>query len=298
MNEDSMSKSICGSCGSAEVDEIKLKNCTACDLVKYCSIECQENHKSQHKEACKKRAAELRDELLFNQPGGSHLGDCPICFIPLPLYLPKSILKSCCSKVICNGCSHANKIREWEERIEHSCPFCRKPTAKTDEERDKNRMKRIEANDSVAINYKGVQQYEKGDYSRAFEYYTKAAGLGDAEAHYWLSHLYSDGLGVEKDKQKEVHHLELAAIGGHSDARFNLGCHEWNNDNKERAVKHYIIAATQGEDLSAKSLMDAFKIGLISKEEFAATLRANQSAVDATRSPQREAAEEYYQNKN
>ena len=33
----------------------------------------------------RKRAAVLRDELLFKQPESSHLGDCPICCLPLPL---------------------------------------------------------------------------------------------------------------------------------------------------------------------------------------------------------------------
>jgi hypothetical protein len=39
--------------------------------------------------ACKKRAAELRDEILFKQPENTHLGDCPICFLPLSLDLEK-----------------------------------------------------------------------------------------------------------------------------------------------------------------------------------------------------------------
>ena len=56
---------VCASCGIAEVDDIKLKECTDCGLVRYCSGECQKEHESQHVEACKKRAAELRDELLF-----------------------------------------------------------------------------------------------------------------------------------------------------------------------------------------------------------------------------------------
>jgi hypothetical protein len=54
-------------------------------LVKYCSVECQKNHLPQHKKACKKRAAELRDELLLTQPDGIHLGECQICYLPLPI---------------------------------------------------------------------------------------------------------------------------------------------------------------------------------------------------------------------
>ena len=34
----------------------------------------------QCEEECEKSAAELHDEMLFKQPEGSHLGDCPIVF--------------------------------------------------------------------------------------------------------------------------------------------------------------------------------------------------------------------------
>ena len=55
----------CASCGITEVDNIKLRECDGCDLVRYCTDECKNINKSEHKDACKKRAAELRDELLF-----------------------------------------------------------------------------------------------------------------------------------------------------------------------------------------------------------------------------------------
>ena len=38
-------------------------------------------------------------------------------------------------------------------------------------------------------------------------------------------------------------------------------------------------------------LKKVYKAGLVSKEDFAAALRAHQTAVDATKSPQREAAD-------
>jgi len=59
-------------------------------------------------------------------------------------------------------------------------------------------------------------------------------------------------------------------------------------------VKHWIIAANQGDNDSIKYLLKMFKGGLIDKDELAATLRAHQAAVDATKSPQRDAAEAFY----
>jgi len=286
-------KTCCASCGIAEDDDIKLKTCTACKSVRYCGVKCQKEHRRQHKKDCKKRAAELRDELLFKQPESSHHGDCPICCLPLQLDPMKSTMKGCCSKLICNGCDHANNIREWEERHDPLCPFCREPLP-TEKECNKSRMKRVEANDPVAITNEGFNEYKKGNYIRAFEYMMKAAELGDVEAHYQLSNIYCDGRGVEKDMGKRMHHLEEAAIGGHPIARYNLGIQEWKNGHIERAVKHWIIAASQGDNDSLKYLIDDFKRGFVGKEDLDTALRAHQAAVDAAKSAHREAAEEYY----
>ena len=134
----------CASCGIVKVDEVQLsKKCPACDLVQYCSIECQREHKPQHKRACEKRAAELREEILFNHPEGSHLGDCPICLLPLPLDCTKSRIMSCCYKKVCNGCAYANDIRELKESLEHTCPFCRRPFPRSEAAAYMNVMKRV-----------------------------------------------------------------------------------------------------------------------------------------------------------
>ncbi len=167
----------CASCGKAAADDITLKFCTACKLVKYCSVECQKIHRPQHKKACKKRAAEIRDDNLFTQPDGTHLGECPICCLPLPLDI--WALNSCCCKYICKGCSYANDLREEEQGLEQRCVYCREPVPKTDEEVNQNLMKRIKVNDPVAFFNMGSNCYREGDYEGAIPYWTKAAGLGE-----------------------------------------------------------------------------------------------------------------------
>ena len=114
--------------------------------------------------------------------------------------------------------------------------------------------------------------------------------MGEIDAHYNLSLLYEKGEGVEKGVKKDIYLPEEAAIGGHPDAKYNLGCYEWKNERIDRAVNHLIIAANLGHDKSIKILTRFYKDGLVSKEEFAAALRAHQAAVDATKSPQREEA--------
>ena len=284
----------CASCGIAGGDDIKLKECAACHLVKYCSVKCQRDHRPQHKKECKKRAAELRDELLFKQPESSHLGDCPICCLPLPIHPKKSGLYPCCSKLICIGCHHANKKREAEGRLQHKCPFCRKAMLSTDEEQNEQRMKRVEANDPVAIGHMGMMRCNEGDYKSALEYWTKAAALGEVTAHYQLSLLYRNGQGVDKDMKMEMHHAEQAAIGGNPSARHNLGCTEEQCGRMDRASKHFIIAAKLGHDKSLKCVKDHYMFGYVSKDDFAAALRGHKAAIDATMSPQREEGYEFF----
>ena len=282
----------CASCGVAGSDDIKLMKCTACHLVRYCSVKCQKDHRPRHKKACKKRAAELRDELLFKQPESSHLGDCPICCLPLPLDPQKSFMMACCCKQICDGCDYVNQKRERERRLEHKCPFCRKALPKTQEEINEQLMERIEANDPTALSHLGKKKGDEGDYKSEFEYLTKAAGLGDVEAHYELSFLYKNGEGVEKNEKKVFHHLTEAAIGGHPLARHNLGCKEEANKRVDRAAKHFIIAAKFGSEKSLESVKNLYKAGHVSKDDFAAALRGHKAAIDATKSPQREEAAE------
>ena len=57
---------------------------------------------------------------------------------------------------------------------------------------------------------------------------------------------------------------------------------------------HWIIAANLGEEYSVKALKDCYKEGSVSKEDFAAALRANQAAIDAMKSPHRAEAEWCY----
>ena len=293
-NTDEAAEEVCASCGKAAVDDVKLKTCTACKLVKYCSVECQRNHRPQHKKACKNRAAELRDDDLFKQPDESSLGECPICCLPLPLDINKWTINSCCCQHICRGCNYANQKREREQGLHPRCPYCREPLPKTDEEIDQNYMKRVKANDPVALLEMGSKYQKEGSFKAAFEYYTKAAELGDIDAHHNLSVMYLKGLGVEKDKKKEIYHLEEAAIGGHPWARYNLGADEWNSGEYDRAVKHWIIAAKLGHDKALEEVKTGFRRRVVSKEDYEAALRGHQAAVDATKSEQREEADIFF----
>ena len=261
--------------------------------MKYCSVKCQKEHRPKHKKECKKRAAELKDEILFKQPESSHYGDCPICCVPLPIDMRESGLHPCCCKRICLGCSNENEKRELEGRLQHTCPFCRMALPKSEEEANELLMKRVEANDPVATCHMGKEKYDEGDFKSAFDYYSRAAAFGDEEAHYRLSVLYREGKGVENDEKKELYHLTEAAIGGHPSARHNLACFEGRNGRNDRAVKHYTIAANLGCHDSLNALKNGYNAGYVNKDGFTEALRGYQAAIEAMKSPQREAAAEF-----
>jgi TPR repeat protein len=177
------------------------------------------------------------------------------------------------------------------------CAFCREPTPKSQEEAYKRIMKRIkENNDPTAMRLMGNKSHKEGDYETAFKYYTKAARLGNAGAHYSLSLLYDKGQGVDRDEKKQIYHSEEAAIGGHPSARYNLGIEEKRNGRFDRAKKHWTIAANLGFHTSLLGVKELYADGHASKDDYAGALHAYQAALDATKSEEREVAEEALKN--
>jgi hypothetical protein len=59
----------------------------------------------------------------------------------------------------------------------------------------------------------------------------------------------------------------------------------------DRAMKHFIIAANLGNDKALDRVKEGYMGEVLSKEEYASTLRGHQAALDATKSQQREEAE-------
>ncbi len=286
----------CASCGIAEGDGIKLEECNDCDLVKYCGDKCREKHREQHSEECSKRKTELlHGKELFTQPEGTHLGECPLCFLPLPIDPQQSTFYSCCSKLVCDGCIYANIMANKHNKVKAgSCPFCREPRPKKGEN-EKRMMKRVKANDPAALSQMGGDCYIEGDYITAFECLKKGVELGNADAHYNLGVIYREGQAVDKDEEKEVYHFEKAAIGGHPYARHNLAAIEERKGNVERSVKHLIIAANLGDEDSMKVLWKHYSDGNITKKDLDATLRTHQAAIDEMKSEQRNDAAKFFQ---
>ena len=282
--------SLCANCGKGEESAGDLKSCTACKMVKYCNRDCQIAHRSQHKKACKKRAAELHDEKLFKQPPPAE--DCPICMLLLPSLVTGSKYSACCGKRICSGCIYAVKTRDGGVGL---CPFCRTPTPTSKEILLEQVNKRVEVDDAEAIRNLG-DCYSEGshglpqDRSKALELWHQAAKLGNAKSYYSIGNSYLQGNGVGRDEKKSMHYYELAAMEGHAMARHNLGCFEARTHNWDRALKHFMIAVGFGYTRSLENIKLVFMDGGATKDNYAKALQAYQAYLVEIKSPQRDEA--------
>ena len=288
---------LCANCGKGEDSSINLKACAACKLVKYCSRDCQIAHRPQHKKECKKRAKELHDEKLFELP--PPLEDCPICFLRMPYLGTGRIYMACCGKMICGGCIHA-PVHDHEGNVirEKTCPFCRIPVPTSDEEYIKRVQQRIELNDSEAIYnmgcYYALERHGlPQNHAKALELWHRAGESGFADAYYSIGHAYYAGRDVEVDEKKAIHYYELAAMGGDSMARHNLGVIESEVGNYDRALKHWIISTKDGDSDSLDYIKMLYKKGHATKDDFANALRSYQAFLDEIKSDQRDKAAAY-----
>ena len=279
----------CANCGKGEENSDDLKACTACKMVKYCNRDCQVAHRPHHKKACKKRAKELHDEELFNQPPPRE--DCPICMLPLPTLHSGYKYRSCCGKTICSGCIHAVEKRDGGVGL---CPFCRTPAPSAEGSIDLYK-KRVEMKDAEAMYGLGCC-YSHGQYGlprdidKALELWHRAAELGHARAYNNIGVTYNNGHGMERDMKKANQYYELAAIGGHIIARHNLGGNELQKGNYDRALKHFMVAAGGGHKNSLTAIQEMFKRGVATKEDYTQALRAYQAYLGEIKSPQRDEA--------
>ena len=115
----------------------------------------------------------------------------------------------------------------------------------------------------------GLQQ----DWTKAMELFVRAAELGNSKAHNNLAKHYHDG----GDLKKAKFHFEAAAMAGHEGARNDIGhldleFSQFNNT--DRAIKHWIIAASAGSYLAMHNLLVALKECRVSRETIDPTLTA------------------------
>ena len=283
--------STCACCGK-QGNSNNMNTCNKCKSVKYCNAACKKKHRTKHKKACERRVAELYEEQLFKEPPPNE--ECPICMLLLLRDNNTETFMSCCGKTICSGCIYAMQMSEGKDL----CPFCRTPPPSSDE--DIKRIKKQMDKGNAEAFHLLAGMYDQGirglsrDRQKAHELLLKAGDLGCARGYYNLGLAYNHGEGVEVDKKKAMYYFELAAIGGDIHSRHNLGADDWNKANKHRAMKHFIIAARAGEKRSLDAVKGGFMKGIVTKDDYANTLRAHHEIQKEMKSDERDKAVLYF----
>lgn len=295
--EDIDAPETCANCGKEADEGTCLNSCNRCKLVKYCNAACKKKHRSKHKKKCDRRASELHDEKLFTEHPPNE--ECPICLVPMPHEEGHVIFRSCCGKTFCHGCAFEMGTTElsnmkldetysYKEKMDSPCPYCRTPLA-YGVRQDVKQTEILAKNGNANAYYDLGIKYAKGksvskDYTKANVWWLKGGQLGCAAAYNNLGTSYLKGLGVERDVKKAKYYFELGALGGSVPARHNLGTVELES----RAMKHFILAAKAGYKPSLDFVLKCgFKKGLVTKDEYANTLRAYQDRHDLMKSNER-----------
>ena len=281
-------KDICANCGKTEAAE--LMNCSACRLVKYCSVDCQKTHRHQHKKACKLRAAELEHDRMLFGSGLANKETCPVCFLKIPVDPTQYGTQPCCQQMICSGCWH-----EMDRRGKDLCPMCRKEKPQSDAELTAMLQERAHSGSAAAmfelgsIYASGVHGLDQ-DLSRAVDLWTRAAHLGSAKAQHNLGVFHEDN-----DPAKARSFYECAAMGGFCDARYILARIECNEKkNPSAALKHVMISAKMGHAPSLAIVESMFKQEIATKDEYEEAWIGFKSALDEMESPSRAKARQYF----
>ena len=285
-NENDMS--VCANCGK---EGINLNICNKCKEATYCNATCKKKHRSKHKKQCERRVAEIHDEALFGEPPPQY-GDCPICFLRLPIMDSGRRYYECCGKDICSGCVHADVYDNHGKIIVgKQCPFCRTPLPTSEKEGIKRIKKRMEVGDAYAFFLMGCY-YDEGEYGfpqnsvKAMQFWHKAGRGGYTN----LGFSYYNGEGVERDEKMAIHFFELTAMEGNVIARHNLGDAEENAGNYDKALRHYMIAVRGGHTRSVKKIQRFYMDGHATKDHYANALQAHQAYLNEIKSNQRDKA--------
>jgi len=99
------------------------------------------------------------------------------------------------------------------------------------------------------------------DFRQAFEWYLKAANLGNPKAQNNIGIMYKCGEGVEKDEHQGCEWLLKAANQGNPIAQYNIGYGEGVEKENHQAFEWYLKAANQGIPRAQNNIGMMYKHG-------------------------------------
>jgi len=188
---------------------------------------------------------------------------------------------------------------DMKKMLDQPCPFCRTSIALKIEDQYEELRKRVDSGDikamyHLAVKLTGPMGSIPADNKRARELLLRSAELGYPPANLSVGQFYSEGkypAVFPKDLKKAWRYFEAGALGGDPIARASLGEMEIDRFNYRVGSRHYMIAASCGFQLALDNVLNGYKLGYVSKDEYTSTLRAYKDASDAMKSEHRTKAD-------
>lgn len=141
-----------------------------------------------------------------------------------------------------------------------------------------HRQKEItkKSKESEAENFRLNNSAANISLKKALQYLLQAANRGHFHAQTILGIIYSQGIGVEQDREQAVHYLELASKQEHAPAQVALGTLYLTNE-IEKSFNYLKLVAEKKDDYLAHALLDKFYLGLFNTEHFSVDQDQEQS---------------------
>ena len=256
-----------------------------------------------------KAAAEKRTEDPLMNWTRPEREECPVCMLPLPsLQTSESMYWCCCGRIMCCGCIVGQILAKddndnYANNVDKAflCPFCRVSNSSGEAEHTlEKEMKRANEGNSEAIFRVGQVYYHgergiKQDKDEGLKWFHRAMKEGSGRAAYILGVAYEHGDGVDKDIDKAIEYYQKGGDLGDAHSFHSAGILLVKKGMLEEAALHYRKAAMCG--LSDNNILDyirhEYKAGIITKEEYAYTLREHQAACNEMKSEGRDAYKQY-----
>jgi len=298
----------CDNCDSLSNGTIIYKACSRCKLVYYCSKECQTIHwKSTHKKTCivlndrkasNQIASDQKNEINQQLSGPSQESTsnlvCSICL---------DALTNATYTLPCSHTFHTNCIKSLRSHkgLNQVCPLCRTDLPPGPEEAFMKACCLFEKmNSDISSNSPESQDIldemfslmqcsaeegfvlaqqclgamllddgAKQDYSKAFEWFLKAASQGHVQAQINVGHMFFRGQGMKQDFVKARHWYQKAQ--GHSQAQIQLGSiyreGKGVKQDHTKANDWFLKAASQGDAHAQGNLGRTYQLGIGVKQD-------------------------------
>ena len=222
-------RKICGKCSATEGSEIapRLRSCSRCGLVFYCSRDCQRAHWTDHKQTCipkADRAPQHQKAVDVSLGAASDAGVagemCAIC--------QDTLASGPACTLPCTHVFHSTCVAELRKLgVQQACPLCRTNLPPGPEKVFEEATRRYTVVHQMVergrASWHALPKWAQEEVDAAIVGWTATAEDGAAGAQFNMGIIFHEGHGVAKSYEEAFRWFKRAADQGLAEAQFRLG---------------------------------------------------------------------------